>query len=127
MVLRFVVPKAAEAPIWNFSPTIPALSLHHPVKMEPVVGLGLLACPSCSSRQLCRLRNLHQFALNSCDNTSPGKIFNRSFKERSPSAQWTLTKMILRLGARFGARLYIEKSLRKLCFAIIAAFPVQAQ
>src|SRR6266536_5997342 len=39
MVLRFVVPKADEAPIWNFSPTVPALSLHHPVKMEPVVGL----------------------------------------------------------------------------------------
>src|ERR1041385_487047 len=52
---------------------IPPLSLHCPStilsKVEPVVGLGLLACPSCSSRQLCRLRNLHQFALNSCDNT----------------------------------------------------------
>ncbi len=30
--------------------------------------------------------------------------FNRSFKERSPSAQWTFRKMILSLGARFGAR-----------------------
>src|SRR5205814_6593434 len=38
-------------------------------KLEPVVGLGLLACPSCSSGQLRRLRKLHQFALNSCDNT----------------------------------------------------------
>src|SRR5947208_1721837 len=39
MVLRFVVPEADEAPIRNFSPIIPALSLHYPVKMEPVVGL----------------------------------------------------------------------------------------
>src|SRR2546422_9013978 len=84
MVLRFVVPKAAEAPIWNFSPTIPALSLHHPVKLEPVVGLGLLAHPSCSSRQLCRLRNLHQFALNSCDNTG-------SLKDFQPFVQRTFT------------------------------------
>src|SRR5437773_4670375 len=43
--------------------------------MEPVVGLGLLACPSCSSRQLRRLRKLHQFALNSCDNTGSWEDF----------------------------------------------------
>src|SRR5947208_15694227 len=43
--------------------------------MEPVVGLGLLACPSCSSRQPCRLRNLHPFALNSCDNTGSWEDF----------------------------------------------------
>ena len=92
------------------------LSLHSPStilsKLEPVAGLGLLPCPSCSSRQLCRLKRLHQFALNSCDNTTPGKIFNRSFKERSPSAQLTFRKMILGLGARFGARPYREKNLR---------------
>ena len=34
------------------------------------------------------------------DNTAPEKDFNRSFKERSPSAQWTFRKMILSFGAR---------------------------
>ena len=52
---------------------IPRLFWHCPStilsKLEPVAGLGLLACPSCSSGQLRRLRKLHQFALNSCDNT----------------------------------------------------------
>jgi len=60
MVLRFVVPKADEAPIWNFSPTIPALSLHYPVKMEPVVGLALrsLIVPIfTNSKQFNRLRS----------------------------------------------------------------------
>ena len=93
------------------------LSLHCPStilsKLEPVVGLGLLACPSGSSGQLRRLRKLHQFALNSCDNTQGlGKIFNRSFRELPPSVQCTLREMIFRFGARFGARFSIENSLR---------------
>src|SRR5437762_13998851 len=60
MVLRFVVSKADEAPIWNFSPTIPALSLHYLVKMEPVVGLALHHCcvPTLTnSKQFNRLRS----------------------------------------------------------------------
>src|SRR5437016_5023712 len=60
MVLRFVVPKADEAPIWNFSSIIPALSLHYLVKMEPVVGLALHHCcvpTPTSSKQFNRLRS----------------------------------------------------------------------
>ena len=55
------------------------LSLHCPStilsKLEPVAGLELLACPSGSSGQLRRLRKLHQFALNSCDNTGSWEDF----------------------------------------------------
>src|SRR6266540_3070314 len=64
---------AKLAVCWQFCGQLaPGISQHtyaKAYKLEPVVGLGLVACPSCSSRQLCRLRNLHQFALNSCDIT----------------------------------------------------------
>jgi len=117
---------AKLAVCWQFCGQLaPGVSQHtyaKAYKLEPVVGLGLVACPSCSSRQLCRLRNLHQFALNFCDNTPPEKNFNRSLKERSPSAQWTFREMILSFGARFGARSYREKSFRTGSFCRITLF-----
>ncbi len=50
----------------------PQKSRHY---LEPVVGFELLACPSRSLRRLRRFRNLHQFALNFCDDTGLSKDF----------------------------------------------------
>src|SRR5438034_3571337 len=36
---RILDPEATKLPISDYSSTIPALSLHHPLKLEPVVGL----------------------------------------------------------------------------------------